>query len=275
MMVFKIALKNLLAAGVRTWLTAFVLSLTLASMIFMQGLMAGMLDEMSTIRINEEIAGGQIWHQLYDPYDPTTLEEANGALPNGVQNLVEQGEACPLLMIPGAIYPKGRFKNVVIMGVDPAQECLKVDYSPLKQSNGDGLLSVMIGKRFADSLGLKKSDILTIRWRTRSGAFDALDAEIVAILHTNAPVMDRGQIYLSHEVVNKMNGTQNFSTLVWVKEGVTPGAVENWVFRDFWYLMKDTLEMVKTKQTILSRILSLCKKILEFSYLIFFQGAFL
>lgn len=247
-MAFKIALKNLLSAGVRTWLTAFILSLTLGAMIFMQGLMAGMLDEMSTIRANEEIAAGQIWHEKYDPFDPTILDEANSALPQGIQAMVQRGEACPLLMIPGAIYPKGRFKNAVIKGIDPAQDCLRLDFTPLSKTKGEALLSVMIGKRYADDLGLAKSDILTIRWRTRAGAFDALDGEIVAILDTNAPVMDQGTIYLSHEAVNKMNGTQNHATYVWVKDGIEPPAAAGWIFRDFIYLMKDTLDMVKTKQ---------------------------
>jgi len=247
-MVFKLALKNLLSAGLRTWLTAFILSLTLAAMLFMQALMAGMLDEMSTIRQNEEIAGGQIWHEKYDPFDPTVLEKANAALPNEIQSMVEKGDACPLLMISGAIYPKGRFKNAMLKGINPNQECLKLDFTSLNKINGDDRLSVMIGKRYADTLGMAKGDILTIRWRTRAGAFDAVDAEITSILRTNAPVMDQGAVYLSHEVVNKMNGTLNHSTLVWVKTDRVPPHIEGWVFRDFMYLMKDTLDMVKSKQ---------------------------
>ncbi len=247
MMVFKIALKNLFAAGIRTWLTTFVLSLTLASMVFMQGLMTGILDEMSTIRKNEEIARGQIWHRRYDPFDLTRLDEANGTLTSALKTMVASKQACPLLMIPGAIYPKGRFKNVLIKGVDPNQECLQVDYSPLAGSNEKGL-SMMIGKRYAKSLGVRKNDFITIRWRTRAGAFDALDGEIVAILNTNAPVMDMGQIYLSHAIVNKMNGTKDFSTLLWVKNDEIPTTTGMWVFKDFEYLMADTLAMIEAKQ---------------------------
>ncbi len=248
MMVFKLALKNLLSAGIRTWLTSLVLSLTMAAMIFMQGLMAGMLDEMSTIRRNEEIAGGQIWHELYDPFDPTILGEANGPLTAGLQFLVEKKQACPLLMIPGAIYPKGRFKNALIKGIDPAQDCLQLDFTPLAGNNGNDQLSVMIGKRYANTLGLGLGDTLTIRWRTKAGAFDAQDAEIVAILNTNAPVMDQGAVYLSHDVANTMNGTRDNATYLWIKDGIKPAATGSWIFRDFMYLMKDTFDMVETKQ---------------------------
>lgn len=247
-MVYKLALKNLLSAGIRTWLTASVLSLTLAAMIFMQGLMAGVLDEMSTIRKHEEIAGGQIWHKKYDPFDPTILNEANGALTTELLSMVENGKACPLLMISGAIYPKGRFKNSLIKGVDPAQECLQLDFTPLNRVDNDDSLSVMIGKRYANTLGVNLGDTLTVRWRTGAGAFDAKDAEIVAVLNTNAPVMDQGAIYLSYDTVNKMNGTKNSTTFLWFKDGVKPGETGSWVVRDFMYLMKDTLDMVKSKQ---------------------------
>ena len=248
MMVFKLALKNLISAGLRTWLTAFVLALTLGFMIFMQGLMAGMLDEMSTIRLNEEIAGGQIWNEKYDPFDPAVLGEANGEIPENLRNMIEKGDACPLLILPGAIYPKGRFKNAMLKGVMPDQECLQLNFSALKSTSPDDQLSVIIGRRYAAQLGLKKGDMLTLRWRTRAGAFDALDAEIVALLDTSAPIMDQGNVYLSYEVVNRMNGTKNYATLAWVKDGVAPDENKGWIFRDFNYLMKDTYDMVKTKQ---------------------------
>lgn len=247
MMVFKLALKNLLSNGIRTWLTALVLSLTLMAIIFMQALMAGMMDEMTTIRVNEEIAGGQIWHPNYDPFDPLTWEESNAIPPGIIQNLLKNNQACPLLVIPGAIYPKGRFQSTLLKGVDPNQTCLKLDFTPLNQSNESGYLAVMIGKRYTDSLGLDKGDLLTIRWRTRAGAFDALDAEIIDILNTSAPIMDQSTLYLSHDVVNRMNGTENHSTLVWVRQGVEPDQTGDWILRDVEWLMRDTLEMVRTK----------------------------
>ena len=247
-MTFNIAIKNLFAAGLRTWLNALILSLTLAAMLFMQSLMAGMLDEMSTIRTNEEIAGGSYWNELYDPFDPMTLEDAKGPIPPEIQTKIDSGEACPLLIIPGAIYPNGRFKNVLIKGINPNQSCLSLDFSSLSKTNGDDQLSVMVGKNFAKNLGVTKGDLLTVRWRSQQGAFNALDAEIVGILKTAAPVMDQGQIYLSHQVVNQMNETQNHATTVWVKQGTqVQAAPKGWVFRDFNYLMKDTLEMVKSK----------------------------
>jgi len=248
MMVYKIALKNLLSAGVRTWLTAFVLSLTLASMIFLQALMTGMLDEMSTIRAKEEISQGQIWHPDYDPYDLTQLDQANGAAPSELLPLITSGELCPLLLIPGAVYPKGRFRNLLIKGVDPAQSCLDLDFSPLGTKGEEGLLSVMIGARFAKSLGLKQGDLLTVRWRSKAGAFDALDAQVVAIFHTQAPVMDMGQIYLSHDAVNQMNGTLQNSTFFWVNGASQPSLSSGWTYKSFNNLMADTLELVKSKQ---------------------------
>ena len=45
MVIFKLALRNILGAGLRTWLNVFVLSLAFVSIIWMQGLIDGMNNE--------------------------------------------------------------------------------------------------------------------------------------------------------------------------------------------------------------------------------------
>ena len=245
-MILKIALKNLFSAGIRTWLTVFVLSLTLGSMIFLQALMAGMQDEMMTARIYEEISGGEIWHKNYDPFDPLTLDESRSIVPNAIQNSIDKGDSCPLLIVNGAAYYKNRFKSTMLNGIDPNQKCLRLDFTPLLDEK-EGLLSVMIGKRWAKAINIVKGDQLTLRWRTEEGAFNALDAVVVGILDSQVPNMDVGKIWLSQKTLNNMNQTKNYATKIWVRPDAEPPQVEGWVFQSTNTLLSDTIELVETK----------------------------
>ena len=79
-MLFKIAIKNLLGAKLRTWLNVFVTSISFFMIIFMSGLYDGMREHAKQVSIDTEIAGGAYWHPQYDPLDPFTLGELSSAL---------------------------------------------------------------------------------------------------------------------------------------------------------------------------------------------------
>ena len=84
MSTIKLAFRNIISAGIRTWLNVTVLSVAFVSLIWLQGLMAGVFDQMKIDTINSELGGGQFWHQAYDPFDPLTLEDAHAPMPSGL-----------------------------------------------------------------------------------------------------------------------------------------------------------------------------------------------
>jgi hypothetical protein len=80
-MALKLAYRNLIGAGLRTWLNVFVLSFSFVVIIWMNGLMAGWDYQAKTDMTNWQIGGGQYWHEQYDPYDPFTLTESHAPVP--------------------------------------------------------------------------------------------------------------------------------------------------------------------------------------------------
>ncbi|MFC1692341.1 ABC transporter permease, partial [Candidatus Latescibacterota bacterium] len=80
MLIIKLALRNISGAGLRTWLNVFVLSLAFVLIIWMQGFINGMSRQIMNDTIDSEFGGGQFWHQVYDPYDPLTIEDSHAPL---------------------------------------------------------------------------------------------------------------------------------------------------------------------------------------------------
>ena len=54
MLIPKLALRNLLGAGLRTWLNVFVLSLSFITIIFLQGMYSGMLKQVEVATFRTE-----------------------------------------------------------------------------------------------------------------------------------------------------------------------------------------------------------------------------
>ena len=78
---FLIAYRNLIGAGLRTWLNVIVLSFSFVVIIWMKGIMAGWELQAKTDMTNWEIGGGQYWCAGYDPYDPLTLNDSHAPVP--------------------------------------------------------------------------------------------------------------------------------------------------------------------------------------------------
>ncbi|MCP4568642.1 MAG: ABC transporter permease, partial [FCB group bacterium] len=67
MLVIKLAFRNIIGAGLRTWLNVFVLSFTFVAIIWIQGLIDGQRLQIIGNMIDVELGGGQFWHKSYDP----------------------------------------------------------------------------------------------------------------------------------------------------------------------------------------------------------------
>ena len=114
-MIIKLALRNLIGAGLRTWLNVFVLSLAFVVIIWMQGFIEGLNRYAMSAKTEAEVGGGHYWHRMYDPYDPLTLEDSHAPLSPVLADLVEAGDAIPILVTTGAIYPEGRVRSVELL----------------------------------------------------------------------------------------------------------------------------------------------------------------
>jgi putative ABC transport system permease protein len=248
MIIPRLALKNLLGAGLRTWLNVVVLSLSFVLIIFLQSLYKGMGDQAKKAKIDIEFAGGQYWHESYDPFDPLTLEDAHGVVPDPIQEKIDEGEATPILVAQATIYPEGRLRTILLKGIDPQQFVVNLPSKFLVQEGED--IPALIGARMAESTGLKLGNIVTVRWRDAKGTFDARDVQIAQVMKTSVGTVDQGQIWIPLEKMRELMSMENESSLVVVAKNTEEiQTVPGWNFKSLEFLLADIESLVRTKTT--------------------------
>ena len=72
---FHLAYKNLMGAGLRTWLNAGVLSFAFIVIIFYNGLIDGWNEQAKIDAIHWEYGHGHLLNENYDPYDPFSIQD--------------------------------------------------------------------------------------------------------------------------------------------------------------------------------------------------------
>jgi putative ABC transport system permease protein len=246
MIIPKLALRNLLGAGLRTWLNVVVLSFAFVVIIWTQGLYKGMNDQAERASVDAILGGGQYWQEKYDPLDVLSLDDAHAAVPQDLQAMIETGRATPILAVQGTLYPEGRIHPVIIKGIDPDQKLLSLPSQFLKA--GENRFPAIIGSRMAKSTGLKVGDTVTLRWRDANGTFDARDVEVIQVMKTVVQSVDQGQIWVPLESLRNLAGMKGEASLVVVAPGtIERPAVPGWVFRDLDFLLSDVKQLVRMK----------------------------
>ena len=161
-MIFRLAFRNLVSAGLRTWLNVAVLTMVYLVIVWLQGLYLGMNDQASRAMIDGELAGGQYWQKTYDPLDPLSLEDAHAPLPQELTDQIESGELCPILITKGTIYPEGRIQSVLLKGLPPQQRLLDLPSKVL--ANSEEIPAASILHRRCLEVGRRASNQLSSRW---------------------------------------------------------------------------------------------------------------
>lgn len=248
MLIPKLAFRNIVGAGLRTWLNVIVLSIAFVAIIWTQGMIDGMSNQAMTALIDTEYGGGQFWQQEYDPYDPLTLEDAHAPLSESLNDLVAKGQATPVLITSGAIFPEGRIQSALLKGIDPEQQILNIPSHSLKSDDPD-VIPALIGTRMADQARLSIGDDVTVRWRDIYGTFDATEVRLVQIMSTTVQSVDNGQIWIPLEDLRGMLQAPGEATLVSVAKDLEtiPQSEATWEFRNLNFLLADIKQMVQSK----------------------------
>jgi putative ABC transport system permease protein len=242
----KLAIRNILGAGTKSWLNAVVLSLSFVAIIWAQGLMQGLDREASRAMIDEEAGGGHYWVEGYDPLDPFSIQDAHAPVPPPLQERIDGGGAAAILLVPATIYPQGRVQSAVLKGIEPGQKILGLPTSVLAGPHDE--VPAVIGARMADATGLNKGDSVTVRWRDTRGAFDALELLIVAVFETKVSTVDAGQLWVPLAALRDMAAMPGEATIVVLEKKAAPaGSLAGWTFRDQEYLLADIRAFVRMK----------------------------
>jgi len=255
----KLAYRNLIGAGLRTWLNVIVLSFSFVIIIFMKGVMVGWDHQSKTDMTNWEIGGGQYWQNSYDPLDPFTLNDSHAPIPPEAMDEIAKGEMEPFLIVPGTIYPQGRLQSIVIKGINPQQSLFFLPSHKLDTIT-DGIPAI-IGSLMAKNIKAAVGDQMTIRWRDVNGTFDAGTIIITEIFSTSVPAVESGQIYIPLERLQKMMMMPGEATILTFRDSERKRpAIDNWTLKTKGELTASVDNMIKTKtagQTILYTILLL------------------
>jgi ABC-type lipoprotein release transport system permease subunit len=246
MLSIRLALRNILGAGLRTWLNVIVLSFSFVVIIWHKGLLDGWDRQAIHDMIEWEIAGGQYWVNEYDPYDPFSLPGSHAPVPEAMDALILQDQVTPVLFTQGTIYPKGRMQSILIKGIDPAQEIIALPSNLL--SAGTQEIPAMIGTGMASATGLKEGDYVTLRWRDKNGAYDAAQVKIAGIFKTNVPTVDVGQIWLPIDKLRTMMLLPNEATMLICRdEALGNLSIPGWEFKAQQDLLVDLYKIIRSK----------------------------
>jgi ABC-type lipoprotein release transport system permease subunit len=235
----QLAYKNLMGAGLRTWLNVAVLSFAFIIIIFFNALLQGWNNQAKEDGIAWDYGYGHILNNNYDPYDAFTLQDGHDKIPKDIKN------ATPILIQQGSIYPDGRMVPVLLKGIDPNQNILKIPSGVFR--NSTSVIPAIIGKHMAASANLKIGDEVILRWRDRNGAFDASNITIVDIFDTTVASVDADQIWLPLNKLWEMTDLQNQATMFVVNKNYQVKALNNWNFVTQKKLLKDIEDVIATE----------------------------
>lgn len=246
MLAIKLAIKNLLGAGLRTFLNVFILSVAFVMIIMQNGMIQGWNKQARHDVIEWEYGEGQYWQEKYDLYDPFTLEEAHAAIPDALNAVRPDGNIAPILITQATIYPEGRLKSILLKGIDTQQKTIAVP-SNLLISEGEEIPAIL-GSRMAMSINAEIGDFLLIRWRDSKGMFDATEVVVTGIFSTDVPSSDIGQVWIPIERLQAMLGLDNEATIISIGDAdLGELDIEGWDFRNHDELLASLDEMIQGK----------------------------
>lgn len=246
MIAIKLAYKNLIGAGLRTWLNVAVLSFAFVLIIFYNGMIDGWNRQGRNDTQDWEIGQGQYWHPAYDKFDLYTIQDAHQSLSDEANKMINKGEVTPILLSQASIYPQGRMQSVLLKGVDPNQNILKLPTADL--NNVQNNYSAIIGKRMAEHTKLNVGDKVLVRWRDKSGMFDAVEIQIASIFKCDVPSTDNGQMYLSIEVLRMMTNMENQATMLVAGENSSLSIIDGWEFKNPDFLLAEFDAIIQSKK---------------------------
>lgn len=228
----RLAFKNLIGAGLRTWLNVSVLAFCFIVIVFYNGFLNGWQEQGRLDAKNWEYGNGQLYHADYDPYDVFTIKDSHGTLSEA-----ESENLTPVLIQQATVYPNGRMNPTIIKGIPLDQVVTNLPISLLTKS--DANLPVLIGERMAQSLKVEKGDDILLRWRDKNGTYDAANITIAEIFESNVTAIDNGQIWMPIEKLRQMTGLTNEATMYIANEQYQPSQIEGWEFHNLAGLLKD------------------------------------
>lgn len=241
-MIIRFAWKNFIGAGLRTRLNVVIIAMVFFVIILLQGLYNGFQRQVERARILEETGRSQLWYKDFDPLDPLSFDENIGTLEADGADF--SGE--PIFYSQATIYPNLRIRPVIVKGISPQQKVLA--FPTIKLDVISQNIAAIIGERMAKTLQLERGDVFIMRWRTKDGAMDAREVEIVDVFKTDAPGIDNGQIWISIDQMRRLWSAPEYASLYVFNEPYTAKPPLFWSLQTEADLLSDTRKMMDAER---------------------------
>ncbi len=239
-----IAKKNFYRQGMRAFLNVLVTALSIISLIFMLSLLNGFQAQATRNLVATDVGGGHYRVPGFDILSPTEWEDHTLKPDESLLKLSDKDKA-EVLVQQGQLYPNRRLYPVQIRGVSMEQSLLSLPLDNLKKYGEqiEDVIPGVVGVKMARKAHLKKGDILTLKWRDKSGAVDARDILIVDVGDMVNPRVDDGVVWLRLDHLRSMTDRQG--EVSWVAVRNYMGPIDGVEFQTVEILMADLLALLK------------------------------
>ena len=237
-----IARKNFYRQGMRAFLNVLVTALSIIALIFMLSLLNGFQAQSTRNLVKTDIGGGHYRAPDFDILAPTEWEDHTLKVPGKLLQLPTTDKVEGLVQ-QGQLYPNRRLYPVQIRGISMDQTLLSLPLDNLKKFDQkiEDVIPAVVGVKMARKAHLKKGDMLTLKWRDKSGAVDAMDILIVDVGDMINPRIDDGVVWLRLDHLRLMTDRDNEVSWVAVRNYI--GAVDSFDFQPVEHLMADLLAL--------------------------------
>ena len=243
-MIFRIALKNFLRQGTRSFLNVLVTALAMVAVVFNLSLYNGFQDQAVRNMVSTDVAGGHYRMPDFDILAPMEWEDQTFSVPDAFSGLPSSDKA-EVLILQGQIYPNRRLFPVQLRGMEMQQSLLDLPLNKLEewQTPIDDVIPIIIGKQMAGKSHLHIGDGVVLRWRDRFGAVDALDAEVVDVVPLINPRIDEGVVWMRLDHLRQI--THREGEVSWVAVKGFQGSIAHTEYQEPEILLKDILELIR------------------------------
>ena len=242
MMIIRFAWKNFIGSGLRAWLNVIIIAMVFFVIVLLQGLYNGFQRQVERARILDETGRAQLWYKDFDPLDPLSFDENIGVIN------VDEKEfgGTPIFYSQATIYPNLRIRPVIVKGISPRQKVL--GFPSISLDTKSQYIAAIVGERMAKTLQLDQGDVFVMRWRTRDGAVDAREIQIVDVFRTDAPGIDNGQIWLSIDEMRDLWNAPGYASIYVFAKPLEMNPPTHWSFQTEAELLSDTRKMMDAER---------------------------
>ncbi|MGM0443225.1 MAG: ABC transporter permease [Fibrobacterota bacterium] len=211
-MMFRIGWRNIFRNSRRTIITAAAIGMGIASLIFTDGFMKGMVENLIQNATNSFLGDGQVHSRAYmeNPKSKYTIARSD-SLAAALTEDARISAVSSRLVSPGMLSSAENFANVQVWGVHPAQERavtliddrLSPESAWLPAEN-----SLVIGQALADKLGVSRGNHLVLNLAdAETGQRQQHYMKIDGIYSFGSDNMDRRAVLIRHSLAAEMLGT--------------------------------------------------------------------